>query len=161
MTGAGSGKIKVNADVYLVLQKGRVKAANAAVYIHVKGYLRARVTHVDIEDRIFGKIIHRGRGNMLEITGIEGGIEIKPRSPREMDIDGSKTLVYGLEVRHPLLNGVLGVGDSTVTWVGRKYDGIYIGFKETEMKKLEKLAEETYGVTPRKHLSKKEERFKK
>jgi len=52
---------------------------------------------------------------------------------------------------------VLGVGESTVTWVGRKYDGLYIGFKETEMKKLEKLAEEAYGVTPRKHLSKKKQ----
>ena len=36
-----------------------------------------------------------------------------------------------------------------------KYDGIYIGFKETEMKKLERVAEKTYGVKPRKHLSKK------
>jgi len=101
MTGASSGKIKIKADVYLMLQKGKIKAENAAVYIHVKGYVRARVTHIDIEDRIFGKIIHRGRGNMLEITGIEGGIEIKPKSPREIEIDGSKTVVYGLEVHYP------------------------------------------------------------
>ena len=46
------------------------------VYIHVKGYVRARVTHVDVEDDAFGKIIHRGRGNTLEIIGIEDGIEI-------------------------------------------------------------------------------------
>ena len=122
--------------------------------------MRARVTHVDIEDRIFGKIIHRGRGNMLKITGIKGGMEIKSKEPREMDIDGSKTVVYGLEVHHPILNEVLGAGSSTVTWVGRKYDGIYIGFRRAQMKKLEQIAEKTYGVTPRKHLSKKKQRFK-
>ena len=153
----GPGKIKINTDVYLVLQEGRIKVDDAAVYIHVKGYMRARVTHLDIEDRILGKIIHRGRGNMLEITGIEGGIKVKPKSPREMNINGSKTVIYDLEVHHPLLNEVLEVGESTVTWVGRKYDGIYIGFKEAQMKKLEQVAEKTYGVTPRKHLSKKKQ----
>jgi len=150
MTG-GSGKIKIDAGVYLVLQAGKIKSDDAAVYIHLKGYMRARVTHIDIEDRIFGKIIHRGRGNMLKITGIKGGIEIEPKKPREMEIDESKTVVYGLEVRHPLLNEVLGFGSSTVTWVGRKYDGIYIGFKEDQMKKLEQMAEKTFGVTPKKN----------
>jgi len=159
MTRASAGKIRINADVYLVLQKEKVKA-DAAVYIHVKGYMRARVTHVDIEDKIFGKIIHRGRGNMLEITGIKGGIEIKPKSPREMDINGSKILVHALEVHHPLLNEVLGIGESTVTWVGRKYDGIYIGFRESEMKKLEQIAEKTYGYKPMKHLANKNNSLK-
>jgi len=154
MTTASAGKIRINADVYLVLQKEKVKA-DADVYIHVKGYMRARVTHVDIEDKIFGRIIHRGRGNMLEIRGIKGGIEIKPKSPREMDINGSKILVHALEVHHPILNEVLGIGESTVTWVGRKYDGIYIGFKENEMKKLERIAEKTYGFKPMKHLANK------
>jgi hypothetical protein len=155
MTG-GPGKIKIEANVYLVLQARKIKVDDAAVYIHVRGYMRARVTHVDIEDRILGKIIHRGRGNMLKIAGVRGGIEISPKEPREMDINGSKTVVYGLEVRHPLLNEVLDVGSSTVTWVGRKYDGIYIGFKEAQMKKLEQMAEKIYGVIPRKTLDQKE-----
>jgi hypothetical protein len=157
MTG-GQGKMKIDADVYLVLQEGKIKVDDAAVYIHAKGYMRARVTHIDIEDRIFGKIIHRGRGNMLEITGINGGIEIKPKSPRETDINGSKAMVYGIEARHPLLNEVLEVGESTVTWVGRKYDGIYIGFKEAQLRKLEQVAKKTFGVTPRKHLTRKKKR---
>lgn len=155
MTATSSGKIKISADVYLKLEEEKIKVDDAAVYLHVKGYMRARVTHIDIEDRIFGKIIHRGRGNMLEIIGIKGGLEIRPKYPREMGIEGSKTVVYALVARHPLLNEVLKAGESTITWVGRKYDGIYIGFKETEMKKLEKLAEEIYGVIPRKHLIKK------
>jgi len=93
---------------------------------------------------------------MLKIAGVKGGIEIKPKEPTEMEISGSKALVYGLEVYSPLLNEVLGFGSSTVTWVGRKHDGIYIGFKETQMKKLEQMAEKTFGVKPRETLEQKE-----
>lgn len=78
----GPGKANVEADVCLALRDGKIKMDDASVYIHVKGYMAAKVTHIDIEERILGKIIHRGRGNMLEVTGIEGGIEIKP-NPRE------------------------------------------------------------------------------
>jgi len=158
MTG-GPGKIEIDADVYFTLQKGRIRVEDAAVYIHVKGYMRARVTHIDIEDRIIGKIIHRGRGNVLEITGIKGGIEIKPKNAREMDVDGSGTVVYGLEVHHPLLNEVLGFGESTITWVGRKSDRIYVGFKEAQMRKLEHVAEKTFRVKPRKSKARKRERL--
>jgi len=158
MTG-GPGKIEIDADVYFTLQKGKIRVDDAAVYIHVKGYMRARVTHIDIENRILGKLIYRGRGNMLEITGIKGGIEIKPKNAREIDIDGSRTAVYGLEVHHHLLNKVLGFGESTVTWVGRKSDGIYIGFKEAQMRELEHVAEKTFRVKPRKSKARKRERL--
>jgi hypothetical protein len=151
----GPGKIKIDADVYLVLRNGKMRVDDAAVYIHLKGHMRARVTHIDVEDRILGKIIHHGRGNMLKITGIDGGIEIEPKEPREMDIEEARMMIYGLEVHQPLLNEVLRVGLSTVTWVGRKYDGIYIGFREAEMKRLEQVAEKGYGVMPRNRSGKK------
>lgn len=96
---------------------------------------------------------------MLEITGIQGGIGIKPKHPREIDIEGTKTVVHGLEAHCPLLNEVLDIGESTVTWVGRKYDEIYIGFKEAQVRRLEELAEKTYGVAPEKHLDERERPF--
>lgn len=77
-----------------------------------------------------------------------------------MEIDGSKTVVYGLEILSPLLNPVLEVGESTVTWVGRKYDGVCIGFKKDGLRKLEEMAEKTYGVQPRKHLDKRQPPFR-
>ena len=80
MTG-GPRKIETDANVYLVLKERKIKVDDAAVFIHVRGYMRARVTHVDIEDRVLGKIIHRGRGNMLKIVGFRGGIEINPKEP--------------------------------------------------------------------------------
>lgn len=57
----GPGKVKIDAKVYLVLQDGKKEVDGAVAYIHVKGHMGARVTHIDIERRVLGKIIHRGR----------------------------------------------------------------------------------------------------
>jgi len=148
------GKIRIDAEVYLVSQEEKLKVSDASVYIHVKGYMRARVTHLDVENRALGKIIHRGRGNMLEITGVHGGIEIKPKHHTEVDLSGVRIAVSGLKLLHPILNKVLNVSESTVTWVGRKYDGIYVGFKKPEIEKLEHIVKKAYGVTPMEHLEK-------
>jgi len=149
-------KIRIDAQVYLVSREEKLKVTKASVYIHVKGYMRARVTHLDVENRVLGKIIHRGRGNMLEINGIQDGIQIKPKHPTEIDLDGTRTVVQSLELLHPILNKVLKTGDSTVTWVGRKYDGIYVGFKKLEIEKLENMVKKKYGVSPIEHLEKPE-----
>jgi len=149
-------KIRIDAQVYLVSREEKLKVTKASVYIHVKGYMRARVTHLDVENRVLGKIIHRGRGNMLEINGIQDGIQIKPKHPTEIDLDGTRIVVQSLELLHPILNKVLKTGDSTVTWVGRKYDGIYVGFKKLEIEKLESIVKEKYGVSPMERLEKPE-----
>jgi len=150
------GKIRIDAQVYLVSQEEKVKVTDATVYIHVKGYMRARVTHLDVENRALGRIIHRGRGNMLEIKGVQGGIEIKSKHPTEIDLNETRIVVHSLELLHPILNKVLKTGGSTVTWVGRKYDGIYVGFKKLEIEKLESIVKKTYGVTPMEHMEKPE-----
>jgi len=152
----GLGKIRIDAEVYLVSQEERLKVMEAPVYIHVKGYMRARVTHLDVENRVLGRIIRRGRGNMLEVTGVWGGIEIRPKRPTEVDLGGSRIAVHRLEFLHPILSKVLKMGESTVTWVGRKYDGIYIGFKKLEIERLENMVKMTYGVTPMERLEKRE-----
>jgi len=150
------GKIRIDAKVYVVSQGEKLEVKEASVYIHVKGYMRAKVTHLDVEDRVLGKIIRRGRGNMLEITGVQGGIEIRLKHPTEINLGQSKILVRSLELLHPILNKILKTGESTVTWVGRKYDGIYIGFKKPQIEKLEHIAKITYGTTPMEHLEKPE-----
>ena len=137
-------------------QEERLKVVRAPVYVHVKGYMRARVTHVDVENRALGKIIPRGRGNMLEVRGVRGGIEIRPKHPAEIEHGRSKIAVRSLEVLHPILSKMLTIDESTVTWVGRKYDGIYVGFKKPQIEKLERLVKEAYGVSPMEHLEKPE-----
>ena len=48
MTGPGPGKIPLSCSVELVLD-GKKIAVEAEVYIHVKGWSRALVTHIDVE----------------------------------------------------------------------------------------------------------------
>ena len=145
------GKIKLNAQSFLMPKRDNL---HASVYIHLKGYARARVSHLDIEKVGLGKVIHRGRGNFLQVKGVKQGIEVTLRESREIEIDGKKLEVSSVTVLEPLLNEVLEEGKSTRVWVGRKYDGIYIGFRKEEIEKLEKVALEKFGIKPLKKLEK-------
>ena len=145
MTGEVYGKLKLNANVYLMPKKVEI---DAAVFIHLKGYAKAKVTHLDVEKIGLGKIIYRGRGNFLRVEGIRNGIEIWLRDPREIEIEGNRVFTSSLKIVCPLLNAILKPGETTRSWVGKKYDGIYIGFKKEYVRKLEKVAYENFGVKP-------------
>jgi len=69
-------------------------------------------------------------------------------------LDEEEFAVSSIVIANPLLNKILEKGESTRAWIGRKYDGIYIGFRKAEMKKLEKLALEKFGTRPLKKLEK-------
>ncbi len=152
MTGPTAGKFPLKAEVFLLVDGKRKKVESAKVYAHLRGYARARVTHLDIEERILGKLIHRGRGNFLDIKGVKGGISIRPKVERENELDGKKMRIKGLLLLNPLLNQILEPGETTRTWVGRKFDGIYIGFRKGEVLKLEGMIAREFKAKPREHL---------
>jgi len=152
MTGPATGKFQLEAKVLLLSGSKKKKVEDAMVYIHLMGYARARVTHLDIEHRALGKLIHRGMGNFLDIEGVKGGIIIWPKLERQIEFFGEEMVVQGLAVLSPILNEVLKEGETTRTWVGRKFDGIYIGFRRNEIAKLERLAAEKFGARPLEHL---------
>jgi hypothetical protein len=52
MTGPGEGKIKIDSNVGIQTIGKPIPINNAEVYIHVKGYLNARVTHLDVEHEV-------------------------------------------------------------------------------------------------------------
>jgi len=145
------GKIKLNAQTFLMPERRKI---DASVYIHLKGYARARVSHIDIEKVGLGKVIFRGRGNLLRTKGIKQGLEIATKESREIEIDGKKSIVSRIRILSPLLNDVLEESKSKRAWVGRKYDGIYVGFKGEEIEKLEKVALEKFGIKPLEKLEK-------
>jgi len=142
---------KLRLDAYTILMPCERKI-DAEVYVHLKGYARARVSHIDVEKIGLGKVIHRGRGNFLEIRGLEKGLEVVLREDRKLILNGEEFTVSSIIVSSPLLNKILARGNSTRAWVGRKYDGIYIGFKKAEMEKLEKMALENLGIKPLRKL---------
>ena len=118
MTGTGEGKLKIKANVFL-----EGKKIDARVYVHLKGFSMATVTHLDIESPKLN--LMASKGNFHQIIGMDEGLEIPH---------------LGIIVSAPILNDVLKSGDKTRTWVGQKQDGIYIGFKKKEMLMLEKIA---------------------
>lgn len=152
MTGPAAGKFPLKANVFLLSGDKRKRIEDAMVYIHLRGYARARVTHLDIEHAALGKLIHRGKGNFLDIEGVKGGIIIRPKIERQIELLGKEMVVQGLAVLSPFLNEVLKGGETTRTWVGRKFDGIYIGFRRNEIAKLEELAAKKFGARALEHL---------
>jgi len=128
MTGPGPGKLLLeNARVFL-----DGKEIRAEVYIHVKGFSLARVTHLDIESEELNEILKPKEGGFFSIHGIDSGIEIKFERKK-------------VRVLHKLLNEVLKKGEKTRTWVGGKEGGIYIGFKKEQIAKLERIAREAFN----------------
>jgi hypothetical protein len=117
MTGPGEGKLRLRANVFL-----EGKKIDATVYVHLKGFSMATVTHLDIESPKLN--LMPDKEDFHQVVGIDEGIEIPS---------------LGLMISADRLNFVLKSGDKTRTWVGQKEDGIYIGFKKKEMLKLEEI----------------------
>ena len=125
MTGPAEGKLPLDAHVYLNAEELK----NVRVYIHLKGYSRATVTHLDIEHPALNSLIPPEAKTFTWIVGIEDGILIITEK-------GDR-----VQIIHPLLNKVLQRGEKTRTLVGGKFGGIFIGFRKREISKLEEIAE--------------------
>ncbi|HUV02271.1 MAG TPA: hypothetical protein VMW67_02310 [Desulfobacteria bacterium] len=102
--------------------------ADAEVCIHLKGFARATVTHLDIEHPLLSGLIPPEVRTFSWIIGIEGGILIRTEQNDTV------------KVVCPLLNQVLPQGEKTKTCVGGKPTGLFIGFRRRELSKLKELA---------------------
>ncbi|MEA2074820.1 MAG: hypothetical protein U9O85_03685 [Euryarchaeota archaeon] len=125
MTSPAEGKLPLVANVYL----NEAELHNAHVYVHLKGYARATVTHLDVEHPSLSGLIPPKVRTFIWIVGIEDGILIRTEK-------GDR-----VKVIQPLLNKVLPQGEKTKTCVGGKFNGLFIGFRKRELVKLEAIAE--------------------
>ena len=73
MTNPAEGKLPLDAQVYL----NEEELDNAQVYVHLKGYARATVTHLDIEHPDLTGLIPPKTRTFIWIIGIENGILIR------------------------------------------------------------------------------------
>jgi len=76
-------------------------------------------------------------------------------------LDGEEFAVSSIVVNYSLFNEIIEKEKSAKAWVGRKYDGIYIGFRKAELEKLEKIALESFGIKPLSKLKKPPSRIKR
>ncbi len=125
MTGPGEGKIPIKVDFYVE----DVRVACTA-YIHVKGYLRARVTHLDIEEI---EAYPKNTKVPAVIIGRLDGVTI---------ILMKKLRINGIECRKLRITGIslIGKGKRSGGYVGVKEGGIYIGFRREIIDRLEEIA---------------------
>jgi hypothetical protein len=125
MTSPPEGKLPLDAQVSL----NETELDGAQMYIHLKGYARATITHLDIEHPELTGLIPPKTRTFIWIIGIENGILIRTEKDDTV------------KIIQPVLNNVLQPGVKTKTCVGGKLNGIFIGFRKRELNKLEKLAE--------------------
>lgn len=119
MTGPCEGKVPLECETLL-----NGEGIECEVYIHLKGFAGATVTHLDIESPSLNLMV--GEGNHGPVVGMQGGIKLRVARHR-------------VEVRCPALNHVLEEGRRTFTWIGQKEDGIFVGFRMAEMERLDAL----------------------
>jgi hypothetical protein len=151
MTGPGEGKLELaGAQVYLCHAQNKVALQNAIIYIHLKGYSLARVTHLDIEHELINKLIAPRARLFTTILGINNGILIKLYGKYgNFAYEDRNIKVTGLEISHLCLSKVLPENTKTRTMVGGKFGGCFIGFRKPQIIKLEELAMELFGMKPR------------
>jgi len=137
VTGPGPGKIPLEASVYL--EPAHMKL-DAEVYLHVKGYSNARVTHLDIEYPGLERVV--GESRFLKLIGLTNGFEVKLIPP--VKVEGR--YITRLVVRFKDFR-IIEPGVSTIAWVGVKRGGIYIGFRKEYVKVLEAEAIRR-GISP-------------
>ena len=147
VTGPAPGKILLKAKVYLLGSKRADISLDTEVYLHVKGYSLARVTHLDIENPLLNQILPPKAHQYLKVLGIPGGIRILLNKIAKVSLNNDHVLVNSIDILCSDLVDLMKVGESTIAYVGGKYGGIFIGFKKKYVMKLEEKAAEK-GVNP-------------
>jgi len=147
MTGPGPGKFLVeDANCRIVCKNKIIPLKDAEIYIHLKGYSYARVTHLDIEHPLLDKIIEPGKGYFLKIFNFDEILRISLRDSVNAFLENFNCIAYYIEIRSRIFQGFISRSSHyVVTWVGGKSGGIYIGFKREQIKKLENIVREVYG----------------
>ncbi|MEM4488449.1 MAG: hypothetical protein QXK88_06610 [Desulfurococcaceae archaeon] len=125
MTGPSAGKIRIDAMVFL--ENNQV---TCDVYVHLKGYSRAKVTHLDVEGF---NISAKRRLVPSVIVGGPNGITIIPSEP---------IIVEGRHIRKIKIIGlkILNAGEKSGAYLGIKDGGFFVGLKKELIEKLEEIA---------------------
>ena len=143
MTGPGIGKIPLKAKVYVKYRSTPFELKNTDIYLHVKGYSLARVTHIDLENEYLNRIMRPKTHTYGKAIGLRDGFKVILFKPTGEV--AAKEII--LKIYEPELT-VLKPYEETIVYVGGKDGGIFIGFKRNILDRLEEFAERR-GYPPR------------
>mgnify|MGYP000427391548 CR=1 FL=1 len=143
MTGPAPGKLRVkDAKVILTTPAGIRRLDDAEVYIHVKGWTLARVTHLDIEHPELNNYLPLKITGYYPITGTGWSLRvILDKLIKGLWIDVESELLSKEFIKY---------GEKSWVYLGSKIGGIFLGFRKEYVRRLEKIAEKYYGISPKK-----------
>lgn len=145
MTGPAKGKIALKGIVKIGTSDD-LQSIKCDIYLHIKGYSLARVTHVDLEDPLLNEILPPKKSLYLPFKVRSSAIEVMFSS--KIYVESLKKYINRLIIYCPILASVIGEGVRSRVYVGGKYGGMFLGFKKEYVDKLENLAIEM-GVKPK------------
>ncbi len=125
------GKIEVNGEVFLDGEN----LEDVKIFIHVRGYGRARITHIDIEHPALKKVILPRHSDYPEIVWDSSEVEIPVKGHTLKII--SKTLGNIIKLKGNI-------------YVGGKGHGIFLGLHHEQLIEIEKYTT-SLGFPPQKH----------
>ena len=132
----------IDTVVEIVIGSSIEVVEDAEVYLHIKGWSRAFVTHLDVESPRMNQVIARPRQ----------GFYAKWRYlPIGLVVDAARALKPCiLRIKNcSLFNEVFTIGEESWCFVGGKVGGIFIGFRRDVIARLEDAAKRLWGIEPR------------
>jgi DNA polymerase III sliding clamp (beta) subunit (PCNA family) len=124
------GKIMVPADIFL----DGAKLEDAIIFIHIKGYGRARVTHIDVEDRKFNKILAPRHSDYPEVLWNSDTVRIPVKG-------------HELVIVSKILGEIINLDGKL--YIRGKGKGIFFGLHKEQIKNIEEYAT-SLGIPPKK-----------
>ena len=141
MTGPGPSKILLNAEVEVIAGSSTINVEDAEVYLHIRGWSRAFVTHLDIESPRTNELIAKPKYGFYAkaIYRPSGLIIFAEKALRPCILRIKECLI---------LPRVFSIGDETWCFVGGKVGGIFIGLRKIYIDRMERVAKELWGIEP-------------
>ena len=141
MTGPGPGKIRLDAKVLIIIGSKEFMV-NADTYLHIRGWSRAFVTHLDLESNELNSLIAKPR------SGFYARAIYRLHKLRVLAERAIQPCVIIIE-EHDVLPKVFNEGTNTWVFVGGKVGGVFIGFRREFIRRFEAVAKELFGIEPR------------
>jgi len=131
MTGPGPGKIEIPCEKLVIRRdNGACITVKPTVYIHIKGYSLARVTHIDIEHPGLEKLVNLNIREIVPVLIERVGTYLIVKSYRKR----VTLIIYSEHMAQLFPDRYRGGGV-----MGGKADGIFIGVRKEIIERLEEF----------------------
>jgi len=141
VAGPSPGKIPLEAIVELI-SGSRKEQIDAEVYLHIKGWSRALVTHIDVESPKLNSIITEPR------QGFYARCIYKPSTLFIIALQAIRPCVIRIQ-ENMVFPRVFRSSGMTWCYIGGKDGGIYVGLRKEFIERFEDVARRVWGVEPR------------